>query len=121
MIILHIIPRDAWAQVEGEPFYNGDTLEAEGFIHLSKPTQVVRVANARFRGHPGLQLLVVDSERVTAPIKHEAPYENDEAALANDDLFPHVYGPLNTDAIIAVVDFEPGEDGRFTLPPLPSL
>jgi uncharacterized protein (DUF952 family) len=28
-------------------------------------------------------------------------------------LFPHLYGPVPTSAVIAVTDYRPGEDGRF--------
>ncbi len=30
--------------------------------------------------------------------------------------FPHIYGPINLDAVIQVLDFEPDENGDFTLP-----
>ena len=46
---------------------------------------------------------------VSAEIKYEAPPGSREA-------FPHIYGPLNTAAVIKVVDFLPNSDGLFTLP-----
>jgi uncharacterized protein (DUF952 family) len=114
--ILHIIPIGQWEAAQAAGTYRGDTLDAEGFIHFSTAAQVVRVADARFRGHPGLALLVVETDRLAAPLRYEAPFEG---AMADAGLFPHLYGPLNLDAVVAVVDFPPGPDGTFTLPELP--
>jgi len=32
------------------------------------------------------------------------------------DLFPHIYGQINLDAVIQVLDLELASDGRFVLP-----
>jgi uncharacterized protein (DUF952 family) len=114
--ILHIIPHNAWEAARGGTHYAGDTLAAEGFIHFSTPAQVLAVANARFRGHNGLRLLVVDAQRLHAPLKWEPPFEGGE--VAQYGAFPHLYGELNLDAVVNDVPFEPDEDGTFTLPPL---
>ncbi|NDJ60237.1 MAG: DUF952 domain-containing protein [Chloroflexi bacterium] len=110
--IYHIVPRGIWAQAQQTGEYRGDTLEAEGFIHFSTRDQVLMVANARFKRHTGLQLLAVAADRLTAELKYEPPYENAEGG----ELFPHLYGALNLDAVVRVVDFEPEPDGTFRLP-----
>jgi uncharacterized protein (DUF952 family) len=79
---------------------------AEGFVHCSEPDQVVRVANARFAGRTDLVLLWISVAALSAPVR----YENLEGG---DELFPHVYGPIDLDAVIAVTPFRPGADGRF--------
>jgi uncharacterized protein (DUF952 family) len=38
----------------------------------------------------------------------------------NCEFFPHIYGPLNTDAVTAVLDFTENENG-FVLPQLPTV
>ena len=81
----------------------------DGFIHCSTRDQVIAVANARFRGQPGLILLLIDTDKV----RPEIVYENLEGGA---DLFPHIYGELNTDAVGEVAPFEPGDDGYFQLP-----
>ena len=107
--IYHITTPDQWQEAEQAGLYRGDTLDTEGFIHCSTSAQVVRVADARFRGRSGLALLSIDSDKVRPEIR----YEEGEVG----ELFPHIYGPLNTDAVSAVLPFEPNSDGYFSLPP----
>lgn len=118
-IILHIIPEGVWQKTQQYADYRGDTLDAEGFIHFSTPAQAVATANRRFKGHNGLLLLVIDPAKLVHDLKYEAPYESgagvpDESY--RDQAFPHLYGPLNLDAVIDAVPFAPGDDGLFTLP-----
>jgi uncharacterized protein (DUF952 family) len=111
--ILHIAEAAQWSSARDEGVYListlGKTLAEEGFIHCSGLDQVERVANAAYVGRRDLVLLVIDPERVSADIR----YENSEGGL---ELFPHVYGPLNVDAVVEVAAFTPGPDGRFSRP-----
>jgi uncharacterized protein (DUF952 family) len=108
--ILHIAGKTAWLAARQTGAYKADSLAGQGFIHCSKAGQVLRVANAVFTGLTGLVLLVIDVEKLSAPLRWE-PGED-----LRTELFPHVYGPINLDAVIAVHDFEPGPDGVFSLP-----
>lgn len=108
-MLLHITTRAAWEEALAAGAYTTPTLASEGFIHCSEPRQVARVANERFRGRKGLVLLLIDPARVGPEVR----YENTEGG---EELFPHIYGPLNTDAVARVLPFEPGDDGAFTLP-----
>ncbi len=67
------------------------------------------MADIRFRGQKGLVLLCIDTDKVSAEIR----YENLEGG---QELFPHIYGEINTDAVVQVAEFEPGINGHFTLP-----
>ena len=89
--------------------YRSETFPIEGFIHCSTLEQVIQVANIRFRGQKGLVLLAIDSDLVTADIR----YENLEGGV---QMFPHIYGELNIDAVVRVLEFEPGADGYLSLP-----
>lgn len=115
MIIYHIIPSFQWEQAQEAGTYRGDTLDAEGFIHFSKRDQVLWVANGRFKGHTGLLLLEVDTDKLTEALKFEAPYESVTGEASTWE-FPHLYGEMNLDAVTNVHDFSPQEDGSFTLP-----
>ena len=108
-IIFHITSREAWESARPESAYRPESFAAEGFIHCSTREQVVRVADARFRGRRGLVLLCIDTDKVAA----EIVYENLEGGR---ELFPHIYGALNADAVAEVLEFEPGEDGFFSFP-----
>ncbi|MEA3308214.1 MAG: DUF952 domain-containing protein [Chloroflexota bacterium] len=108
MIILHITPRASWQAAQTEGSYYADSLETEGFIHCSRPSQIVGVANEFYRGQSGLVLLVIAAERVAATVRYEDCY-------ATGQQFPHIYGPLNLAAVLQVVEFLPQEDGIFEL------
>lgn len=108
-LILHITTFSAWAQAKASGAYRAPSLEEEGFIHCSTPEQVVGVANSLYRGERGLILLVIDTATLSAPVRYEDCYETGQA-------FPHIYGPLNTDAVVRTLNFEPDDDGTFSLP-----
>ncbi len=65
------------------------------------------MANALFRGRRDLVLLVIDPDILQAEIRFD---------VVDDGLYPHVYGPLNLDAVTAAREFPPDARGRFTLP-----
>ena len=111
-IIFHIARREAWVNREEQPtvgFYRPEKFPIEGFIHCSTRDQVIKVANIRFRDQTGMVLLFIDTDKVRAEIR----YENLEGG---QELFPHIYGEINTDAVVQVADFEPEADGHFALP-----
>lgn len=111
--IYHIATAQAWTGARSAGSYTESTrglsLAEVGFIHCSNADQVTRVADTFYRRASGLVLLVIDPDRLTAELR-------DEDLDGRGEAFPHVYGPLNLDAVVDVVPFEPAEDGRFTLP-----
>lgn len=110
LVILHITHRSTWEHaLSTGDFFRPDSLGTEGFIHCSTPEQIIGVANALFHGGQGLVLLVIDPALATADLVYEDSYETGQ-------LFPHLYGPLNRDAVVDVIDFPPEPDGSFVLP-----
>ena len=110
-LLLHITSRAQWDRARFAGAYRSETLDTEGFIHCSTRDQVLKVANTRFRGRDDLVLLCIDSSRVQAPIQFDT--------IETGERFPHIYGPLNADAVTRTVAFPPGPDGQFALPDLP--
>jgi uncharacterized protein (DUF952 family) len=107
-IIFHITNVEAWSKAKTAGVYAPEAFPAEGFIHCSTQDQVIQVANIRFRGQTGLVLLSIDTNKVTAPIV----YENLEGG---QQMFPHIYGELNIDAVVEVSEFNPDSGGFFHL------
>ena len=107
-IIFHIAERQAWEKAQNLNSYHIQTLETEGFIHCSQPQQVIKTANKFFYNHQNLVLLFIETEKVKAEIR----YEFGEV----DELFPHIYGDLNIDAVYQVIDFQPDQNGFFNVP-----
>jgi len=108
-LVLHIIPYQHWVRAQEQGAYEPPSLKDEGFIHCSTPAQVVGVANALYHGQRDLVLLCIDADHVQAAIKYEDCYETGQE-------FPHIYGPLNLDAVVQVIPFAPEKDGNFQLP-----
>jgi uncharacterized protein (DUF952 family) len=111
--IYHIATASDWAQARGAGEYTtstlGRTLAEEGFIHCSAAGQVAGVANMFYQGLPDLLVLAIDTGRVRPEIRLEQ-------VAGSAEPFPHIYGPLNVDAVVEARRFEPGPDGRFAFP-----
>ena len=97
--ILRITPRDKWEQAVAGGEFRSDDLATEGFIHCSIPEQLPWVAVKFYKGQAGLVVLRIDPEKLKSPLVWENPHEKWE-------LFPHVYGPINLDAVNEVVPLE---------------
>jgi uncharacterized protein (DUF952 family) len=109
-VIYHIATTSDWARAQRDGEYavstRGVTLADQGFIHASTAGQLASVANLFYRGVPDLLVLVIDTDRVAAEIRYER-------VPGADAPFPHIYGPLNVDAVIATRPLEAGPDGEF--------
>ena len=113
--LYHIVNRAEWEQARAAGSYCPPSLADEGFIHCSYPAQVLMPANTFYHGQANLVLLRIDPARVQAEVRHD-PVEGSRAGVRSTEYFPHIYGPLNLDAVVGVLDFPPGADGRFALP-----
>jgi uncharacterized protein (DUF952 family) len=114
--IIHLASNDAWLAAVGQGEYHADNLSTEGFIHCSTKSQIVGVANTFYHGKHELVLLVLDPDKLDYEVKWEPPAEPEPTHAREGELFPHVYGPINLDAVINVIPFQPDKDGNFILP-----
>lgn len=107
--LVHICTLGEWLSARQTGEYRASSLDEVGFIHLSSPQQAHLPANRLFAGRRDLVLLRLDPARLGAPVKWEPGVPTDPESM----LFPHLYGPLPTGAVIAVEEFQPGPDGVF--------
>ena len=90
--IIHITTPEAWEGQKASGSYRQASLESDGFIHCSDESQVEPTWRRIFAGEAGLVVLEIDVERLTSELR----YEQGEPG----ELFPHVYGPINVDAVV---------------------
>jgi len=102
--ILHITTDAGWAAARSAGQLTTPSLADEGFIHCSTFAQLEATANRIFRGTGDLLLLEVDVSALTAPLKWERATDVGEE-------FPHIYGPLNLDAVVGTRALPEGPDG----------
>lgn len=118
-MIYHITSRTAWNQACQRGEYRADSLETEGFIHCSTNEQVIPVAEKYYQGHQDLILLVIEPERLTSNLHWEPPAEGaPPPGVPEGSLFPHIYGPINLEAVVRVFDLQSQPDGKYSYPQL---
>ena len=94
MFIYHVVLPDTWAAVSENSFYEAESLTTEGFIHCSYADQLEGVLERYFSGRSGVLIMKIDAGKLTSPLVSEPS--------TNDEPYPHVYGPINKDAIVEV-------------------
>jgi uncharacterized protein (DUF952 family) len=90
-LIYKILTATDWEQAQrAGRFAGSDDDRRDGFIHFSDGETVLGTARKYFAGQSGLMLLAVDPARLA-----ELRWERSR----DDALFPHLYGPLDLDAV----------------------
>ncbi|MDG4801845.1 DUF952 domain-containing protein [Micromonospora sp. WMMD980] len=93
-MIYKILADDEWRQARADGRFAGSALDRQdGYLHLSAADQVVETARRHFGGVTGLTLLAVDEARLGDALRWEAS--------RGGALFPHLYGALPVDAVVA--------------------
>ncbi len=93
MLIYHIVLPEDWAAFDTE-LYRAKSLETEGFIHCSFADQLDGVIRRYYKGENRMVILEIDPERLMSRMIKEPS--------TNSEIYPHIYGPINRDAIVSV-------------------
>lgn len=94
--IYHVTTAAAWKEAQHIGVYEAASLKEEGYIHCSLESQVPGVLDRYFSGKTDLVKLVIDTEKLTSQYIYDW-------STTNEDTFPHIYGPINLDAVNEVI------------------
>lgn len=109
MRVFHIAEPDDWAEAVSAGAYavstRGASLVEVGYLHASRRHQVAGVLAALYADVTGdLLLLVIETDRLTAR------WQLDDVP-GSAEPFPHIYGPLNIDAVVDTLPLTRGQAG----------
>lgn len=115
-LIYHLVPSSEYQQQIQDNLYRPTRFEQDGFIHCTGDMEtLIKVANDYFATiSDTLLMLVIDTHRLEADLKFEPPEPiagGSTAHLVEGLLFPHVYGPLNLEAIVEIKPLLKNESG----------
>jgi uncharacterized protein (DUF952 family) len=108
-MIYHITNPAAWKKGREDGRYLPEGFEQDGYIHCSKMNQIAGVGQRYYAGQTGLLILGINPEKLTSKLV----YEN---LIGGEELFPHIYGPLNLDAVESTAEFGQKTNGTFEFP-----
>ena len=99
-VIYHFTTLQEWEDAQDKGSYEPPSFQREGFIHCATEEQLEGVLKKHFKQHENLVKLVIDPLRLTSSLR----YDKDED---HQQEFPHVYGPLNLEAVTQIVFLDP--------------
>src|SRR5262245_15192920 len=115
-VIYHLVPRADWEAAPPGP-YAPASLSSEGIVHCSGAAQVERVANLFYASALDLLVLSIDADWLGPLVRDEEPAGAPADNPFPGETFPHVLGPIDRDAILAVRPLSRGPGGTWVLPP----
>ncbi|MBE9059906.1 DUF952 domain-containing protein [cf. Phormidesmis sp. LEGE 11477] len=93
-MLFHIVESTNWATAKEKGTYAPGSLETEGFIHLSEKQQVLGTVERFYQGRFDLVILEIDPNLLKASLQYDQ--------VIDHGVFPHLYGPLNLEAVVRV-------------------
>lgn len=107
MNIYHVIDEAKWKEAQKICEYTPSSFEDDGFIHTSTEEQLLPTANRKLKHKDELRVVVIDTDKLKAVLKFEE--------ASNGEKYPHIYGPLNTDAVVYLIKLVKGDLGEFQI------
>ncbi|HSK71086.1 MAG TPA: DUF952 domain-containing protein [Pyrinomonadaceae bacterium] len=94
MLIYHIVLPEVWENFNDKDFYEAGSLQTEGFIHCSFREQIEAVLQRYYKDSEKVLVLEIESEKLTSELLNEPS--------TNNEIYPHIYGKINRDAIVGI-------------------
>lgn len=94
-LIYHITTAAEWNDAKQKGYYESRALKEEGFIHCSEERQIPDVLKRYYSNKTDLVRLTIETNKLTSQLIYD--WSN-----AIEDTFPHVYGPINLEAVVSV-------------------
>lgn len=94
MKIFHIVLPEVWESFKNKDFYEAESLQTEGFTHCSFQEQLETVLERYYAGAEKVVILEIDAEKLTSKLIEESS--------TNNEIYPHIYGRINREAIVGI-------------------
>ncbi len=104
-----VLLAEEMAALERDGRFEGSAVDlADGFIHLSTADQLTETVDKHYAGRDDLHVVAVDLDAHGGKIRFEPS--------RGGALFPHLYGPMLLEAVVAYGPLQRDGDGRVRLP-----
>lgn len=104
-----VLTGEEMAVLERDGVFGGAPVDlADGYIHLSTAEQLTETVDRHFAEQSDLHVAAID----LGSFDHSLRWEESRGG----QLFPHLYGPLLLETVIAYGPLERGDDGVVRLP-----
>ena len=101
MLIYHIVLPEIWEKSKNEKFYEAESLQSEGFIHCSFADQIEAVLKRYYKAAEKVFILEIEPKLLISKLVAEPS--------TNNEMYPHVYGRINREAIIKAEERDLGK------------
>ena len=104
-VTYHLVPDSVWSARCADEWYTPEAHEADGFIHCTNGLdQLITVGNMFYVADARpFRVLVLDVGAIQSEVRYDDVGQ----------LFPHIYGPLNTAAVIGELSVSRDDGGSF--------
>lgn len=104
-VTYHLVPVEEWERQQGNAEYVPPPFDEDGFIHCTNGLdELIAVGNHFYRDDTRPYLaLIINVPKIQAPVRYDDPGQ----------VYPHIYGPLNTSAVVGMLTVQRADDGSF--------
>lgn len=109
LVAYKVLTQDQMTTLERDGSFAGAPVDlADGYMHMSTAAQLTETVDKHFAGQSDLHVAAVDLGSFGSSLKWEES--------RGGQLFPHLYGALPLESVIAYGPLKRAEDGTVRLP-----